>query len=168
MSDLLQRLYVGCPVSRATDRLNGFFRERAGDGAWEAGKPIRVALRAPISLPSLRTNLILQHDVIATLRHLPQTWGNDCFDVGWEPSGGGFPRFSGTLSLENNEEFDSFTLMLKGSYDPPVGPSGQAFDAALGHRIAIATARDLLSRIRDEIERSEGIEEQEIISQHLL
>jgi hypothetical protein len=168
MSDLLQRLYVGCPVSRATDRLTGFFRERAGDGAWEAGKPIRVALRAPIPLPSLRTNVILQHDVIATLRHLPQTWGNDCFDVTCEPSGGGvFPHFTGTLSIENNEEYDSFSLVLKGSYDPPLGPAGQAFDAALGHRIAIATARDLLARIRDEIEKSEESEEQEKISQHL-
>ncbi len=168
MSDLLQRLYVGCAVSRATDRLNGFFRERAGDGAWEAGKPIRVALRAPISLPSLRTNVILQHDVIATLRHLPRALGNDCFDVSWEPSGGGFPRFGGTLSIENNEEYDSFSLVLKGSYDPPLGPAGQAFDAALGHRIAIATARDLLARLREVIEKSEDSEEQEKISHHLL
>jgi hypothetical protein len=169
MSDLLQRLYVGCPVSRATDRLNGFFRERAGDGAWDAGKPIRIALRAPIPLPSLRTNVILQHDIIATLRHLPPVWGNERFDVSWEPSGGGaFPRFTGTLSVENNEDFESFSLLLKGSYDPPLGPAGQAFDAALGHRIAIATARDLLARIRDQIEKSEEIEEQEKITQNLI
>lgn len=167
MSDLLQRLYVGCPVGCATDRLNGFFRDRAGDGAWGGGRPIRVAVRAPIPLPSLGTNVILQHDVIATLRHLPQAWGNECFDVRWEPTGGGFPRFAGMLSLENNDDFDSVSLVLKGSYDPPLGPAGQAFDAALGHRIAIATARDLLARIRDRIEKSEDIEEQEKISQHL-
>lgn len=169
MSDLLQRLYVGCPVSRATDRLNGFFRERAGAGAWESGRPIRIALRAPIPLPSLRTNVILQHDVIATLRHLPRVLGNDSFDVRWEPSGGGvFPHFSGTLSVENNEDYESFSLVLKGTYDPPLGPAGQAFDAALGHRIAIATARDLLARIRDAIEKTEEIEELEKITQHLI
>jgi hypothetical protein len=41
---------------------------------------------------------------------------------------------------------------LNGSYEPPLGPVGAAFDAVVGHKIAENTARNLLAMIADSIE----------------
>ena len=42
--------------------------------------------------------------------------------------------------------------MLNGSYEPPLGAVGAAFDAVVGHKIAENTARNLLAVIADSIE----------------
>jgi hypothetical protein len=62
-----------------------------------------------------------------------------------------FPRFDGALSLEAASP-KATTLTLEGRYEPPLGGAGKLFDAALGHRIAEATARELLKEIADRIE----------------
>ena len=45
-----------------------------------------------------------------------------------------------------------FTVVLRGNYEPPLGIAGKTFDAAVGGRIARATAREFLERIREFIE----------------
>jgi hypothetical protein len=75
------------------------------------------------------------------------------FLVTWEAVGGGpFPRFAGKLAVKGDEDYDSFRLVLEGTYDPPLGAAGEAFDVLVGHWIAIATARDLLERVREAVE----------------
>ncbi len=157
MSDLHQRIFVNCPSHAASSYIERFFDERRPvDAKGDPVAPIRMALRSPITLPALQTEIVLQRDVVATIA--PQVKAEGAlatFHVVWEPAGGGpFPRFEGTLTAASDEGYDSFSLILDGTYLPPFGLGGAAFDAALGHRIALATARNLLSDVRDGVERA--------------
>ena len=70
-----------------------------------------------------------------------------------EPSGhGAFPRFVGTLKVEADEDYGTCSLAIEGAYDPPLGLLGDAFDAAVGRKIAKATARQLLRELRKMLE----------------
>lgn len=74
--------------------------------------------------------------------------------IEWWPEGPTvFPRFSGTMLIAGDENPRCSYLELDGIYAPPIGPAGQTFDAAIGHRIAQATAHELLAGIKAAIER---------------
>jgi hypothetical protein len=156
MSDLHQRIFVNCPAHAAPEYIARYFDSKRSPGHGGSNDPIRLALRAPVSLPALQTEIVLQRDVVATVAPQSDAGGNLAkMSVDWEPAGGGpFPQFHGTLVASNDEGYESFSLVLDGAYEPPLGASGAAFDAALGHRIAIATARNLLSEVRDGIEKA--------------
>lgn len=78
--------------------------------------------------------------------------------VDWEPSGGGpFPHFTGTLTINEDEDYGSCVISLFGSYEPPLGIVGRGFDAVVGNRIALATARRLLEEIRDGMEAAQPV-----------
>ena len=75
------------------------------------------------------------------------------YAVAWAPEEPGpFPLFAGELRVENAEDYDAFWLVLRGSYEPPLGLVGAAFDAIVGSRIAAICARNLLTEIADNIE----------------
>ncbi len=143
MSALRQELYVNCPVNQARRHLDAFFQEHP-----------KLTLRAPLHIPGLKSGLLVQKDVsvvIERTRAASDAFEN--FSVAWEAVGGGpFPRFTGKLSVKGDEDYGSFRLVLEGAYDPPLGAAGEAFDALVGHWIAIATARDLLERVREAVE----------------
>jgi hypothetical protein len=143
MSALREELYVNCPVNQARRHLDAFFRERP-----------RLALRVPSAIPGLKTGLLMQKEVSATIERARAASDSfEDFSVTWEAIGGGpFPRFKGKLAVKGDEDYDSFRLVLEGTYDPPLGNAGEAFDALVGHWIAIATARDLLERVREAVE----------------
>ncbi|HTX59095.1 MAG TPA: hypothetical protein VMH02_05405, partial [Verrucomicrobiae bacterium] len=74
--------------------------------------------------------------------HLEHPW-----NVSWTPSGGGpYPDFEGHLTVRADEDYKTCILELEGTYTPPLGAVGAAFDAMIGSRIASATARELLQR----------------------
>lgn len=64
------------------------------------------------------------------------------------------PDFNGTLRFCSAPR-DRTQLVFSGTYRPPFGPLGALFDRLFGRRAARATARDLLARIADELERGE-------------
>ncbi|MGA2392379.1 MAG: hypothetical protein ABSH03_03390 [Candidatus Lustribacter sp.] len=69
-------------------------------------------------------------------------------EIGWQPHDGGpYPTFHGTLSVEEIDGLFS-RLDLDGTYEPPLGLAGLAFDAVLGHRLAVAAVRQLLSDLK--------------------
>jgi hypothetical protein len=73
--------------------------------------------------------------------------------VTWAPERSGpYPTFTGDLAIESADDYNSFYLVLNGTYEPPLGAVGAAFDAVVGHRIAENTARNLLAVIADSIE----------------
>jgi hypothetical protein len=145
MSALREEIYVNCPVSLARRHLSAFFSEHT-----------RLALRVPLGIPGLKTGLLMRRDVSATIKQVQAV--SDAFEdfsVNWEAIGGGpFPRFAGKIEVQGDEDYDSFRLVLQGTYDPPLGVAGEAFDALVGRWIAIATARDLLERVREAVEAS--------------
>jgi hypothetical protein len=147
-SKLRQMTLVSCPTAQAAKRVEAFLAQNGvvkghvarmpfgfdllGEGGGSVDVERGVALDMTIdSKPG---------DVDAT------------FAVDWKASAGGpFPSFHGQLSIEN-EDYDSFWLALRGTYQPPFGLLGSVFDAIAGRRIAAQSARELLGRMASSIE----------------
>jgi len=67
--------------------------------------------------------------------------------ISWEPMAGPYPRFTGSIRLEADEDPDRCSIVLEGEYDPPLGVVGDAFDAIIGKHVARTTVRNLLDEI---------------------
>ena len=132
MSKLFAFTTVACPFEHVPDRLREYF------GGEDATMPLRVRF----------ADLNVERDVEIHLAPKPGYPGYRLIDVTWRAAGGGpYPVFHGTLSVE--EEAGGWSrLDLDGDYDPPFGLIGAAVDAAVGHRVAEATANDLLSEFK--------------------
>jgi hypothetical protein len=138
--------HVICPPEQATAYLERYLSRFEHEGA------VAVDLRLPSAAFGLADAFSVTKRVEAHLTYAPEgTAGNRLLHVSWHP-GGGYPNFSGSLSADADADGDGTVLSLSGRYEPPGGPAGDAFDAALGYRIARATLRDLLERIRDGME----------------
>jgi hypothetical protein len=79
--------------------------------------------------------------------HFDEPWR-----IHWKPQGGPYPEFEGELTVRADETYETSRLELRGSYSPPGGIAGAAFDVVAGGRIASATAQALLRHIGDEME----------------
>lgn len=152
-SILRERIFVTVPLTRAAGLLERFLSERV--------PPETHAARLELSVPDLPIDL--ERAVSATFERVGPAWGwNDTVRVSWRPEGGGpFPDFDGTLKVVPDEGYSTCWLALDGTYVPPGGIAGKVFDAAVGARIAHATARRLLDQIKIEIEATFEREERE-------
>ncbi len=151
MSKLDQSVAVMCPLAQAAARLKQFFAKN-GDAEGDAAK---LSLQVDIDVPGLSLPLSLKRGVVATIQphHLPADM-EPRYVVKWAPEKPGpFPLFAGELLVEGRDDYDSFTLRLRGDYTPPLGALGEGFDMTVGNRIAAAAAGNLLRRICDEIVR---------------
>jgi hypothetical protein len=151
MSHIAERIAVACPPAQAASRIRRFFRENGPP----SGDTTQLDLRVEIALPGIGTLLELQRSVVVTLQehHVP---GDETprYRIQWAARvPGPFPLFAGELRVDEWTDYDSFSLRLEGDYAPPLGMAGEAFDFALGNRIARATAGDLLARIKNAIDR---------------
>jgi len=150
MTQLNERAYVQVPYGRAAESLATFL----GRLGWKTGSPTTLRLRveagdlgAPGAI-SIARDVEARFDPIDDPRHLTKP-----MRVQWSPAGGGpFPMFEGSLTISEDEDYGTCVLTLSGEYDPPLGVVGKGFDAIVGRRIAIATARRLLEQIRDGME----------------
>ncbi len=132
MSTIHDYTTVACPFDEVPDRLYAHF-----DGG-NATLPLRVKIG----------DLKLERDVDFHLKTKPAYPGYKLLDVSWAPKDGGpYPAFAGTLSVAEDATGWS-RIELDGSYKPPFGIAGAAFDAAVGHRIAQSTAAELLAEIK--------------------
>ena len=103
-----------------------------------------LSLRVP--LDGVPYSVSLQRYVTATVR-IDRDDGNlnDVIRIAWEPEGGGlYPSFDGTLTVWSDAGPEKTYVELEGTYKPPLGLLGQAFDSILGRAIARRTARALL------------------------
>lgn len=147
MATLFQRYYLKCPYQRARTTLEQTLREIA-----TSGQPQLLRLRVPVNVGQNASGL--EKDVIVTYGtaidplHFDQPWS-----VNWTPHGGGpYPSFEGTLTVRADDDYSSSVLELQGTYEPPFGVAGAAFDAVVGSRIASATAREFLRTLSLDIE----------------
>jgi len=62
-----------------------------------------------------------------------------------------FPEFKGYIEIQPMAKNES-QLSIIGQYQPPFGPIGAAFDAAVGRRIAEVSVEQLLERLRTQLE----------------
>jgi len=132
MSTIHDFTTVACPFDDVPDRLEAYFAGGA------AVLPLRVKLG----------DLKIERDVEFHLKSKPAYPGYKLLDVSWSPKDGGpYPAFTGTLSVAQ-EAVGWSRLEIDGTYHPPFGIAGAAFDAAIGHRIAQGTASELLAELK--------------------
>ena len=132
MSSLRDFTTVACPYEDVPDRLSAFFGGDVGT------MPVLMMLG----------DLGVERDVEIQLSPKPGYPGYRLLDVSWKAKDGGpYPVFHGTLSVAD-EGAGWSRIDLDGTYKPPFGPVGAAFDAAVGHRIAEATASELLAQFK--------------------
>ena len=140
MTSIVEKELVHAPLASADRLLQAFF----------AAHPAPEGAGAHIVL---RAGEATQPAIVRLERvHRPEDM-TPRYAIHWEAeSGGPYPDFDGELNVEADEDYNAFWFLLNGSYEPPGGVAGQLFDAAIGHRIARATARGLLSQMRVETE----------------
>lgn len=145
MAQLYQRRYLKCPYNRARDLL----AESVAD-ALQSGE--RRLLHLTLAFPPV-LGVEIGKDVIVSVRPVPDPMHFDePWNLHWEPVSGLYPVFDGTLAIRADESYASAILELEGKYEPPLGLAGMVFDAVLGQRIAVETARELLRKLAATIE----------------
>jgi hypothetical protein len=135
-----EKSLVHAPLGSANRFLERYFAAHAaphGEGA-------RVVLRAgDLAMPAVVT-------LVAAKRAGDM---NPRYAVHWEAEKPGpYPVFDGELTIDGDEDYNAFWLVLDGGYRPPGGLAGGVFDAVMGHRIAETVTRGLLDAMGSEIE----------------
>ncbi len=143
MNRIKVEAYVDCPPSQAHRHLDEFFREN----------PV-LELRAGV--PGSGKTLAMERDVTVSVSRIdPGPEDFDRLSIAWRPlRGGPFPSFAGEIAVRADDDYNSFRMVLTGSYEAPFGMAGEAFDLIFGRRVAVASARDLIERLRLSIESS--------------
>jgi hypothetical protein len=132
MSTIRDFTTVACAFDEVPERLQARFVGGA------AVLPLRVKFG----------ELRIERDVEFHLKSKPAYPGYKLLDVSWAPKDGGpYPTFTGTLSVAEDAAGWS-RLEIDGTYSPPFGIAGAAFDAAVGHRIAQGTVTELLAELK--------------------
>ena len=138
MTRLRDSISIECPTEEAESALARFFAALRGSG--DVARLRLHVLDREVSVEARRAHR--EGNLEAHLR------------IEWRPEGPTvFPHFSGTLLIAGEADPQRSRLALEGSYASPLGSAGQTFDAAIGHRIAQATAHELLAGIKAAIER---------------
>lgn len=133
-------------------RLRTYFRDHGNAD----GDSMRLTLGIDVPVPGYNTAVAVKRAVVATVQ--PHHLSADMtprYRVQWAPEQPGplLPLFAGELLVCSDNDFDTFSLHLSGTYTPPLGIFGKGFDIAIGHRIATVTADNLLRHIAEAIER---------------
>lgn len=141
MSDIHESLTVLCPFDQVPAAAEHYISTLPGrDG------------KAIVTLRIMAGDLLVERRADLTLTESDAGAGAAIMDISWGPHDGGpYPIFRGTLhAVGTGGNF--CRLDLDGSYVPPFQLAGAVFDAVLGHRIAVAAARELLDDIRIGVE----------------
>jgi hypothetical protein len=139
LTTLSEKDLVLVPLASAEPLLRTFFAVHPGP----EGTSARLVLRAGNAT----------HPVIAIERVQRPDAMTPCYSIHWDSEGGSpYPAFDGELTVDADEDYNGFWVVLTGAYIPPGGAAGQFFDAAIGNRIARSTARSLLRQMRVEVE----------------
>jgi hypothetical protein len=147
MSEILERRVVGCPYHLAQNYI-----ERIIGSQIESPSPLTLTLSLPGA--ELVKEVAVTYGHAVDPMHFDEPWS-----VHWKPKAGPYPEFDGELTVRADETYASSLLELRGAYRPPGGIAGAAFDAAIGNRIARATAQSLLERLGAELESRYAAEE---------
>jgi hypothetical protein len=142
MTHLSERRVVHCPYHLA----QRYLADEAG-GLAASGKESQITLTVSVPGLELVKDVLVTFAAAADPMHFDQPWR-----IHWKPKAGPYPEFDGELTVRADETYKSSLLELAGSYRPPAGALGSAFDWAAGSRIASASARALLASVAGEME----------------
>jgi hypothetical protein len=154
---ITQRTLVQCPVGQADLRVADFFRAHSTTDGGES----QLSLWVDAGLARLPVPVRLTRSVTVSITPAHRVGEMaPSYHVTWAPAQRGpFPLFDGSLCVEGTDNYDAFYLVLEGSYQPPLGIVGAAFDVILGARIASLCTRNLLALIAEEIEAAYAVDE---------
>ena len=137
-SQLTQTRDVRCPYHLAQRYLADSLSERAASGASGV-----ATIGFPVAGGEVTKSVIVTFGAGVDPMHFDQPW-----KVHWTPDGGGpFPDFDGELTVRAGEDYTESIVELAGTYRPPGGLAGAAFDKIAGSRIAALTAQRLLEEV---------------------
>jgi len=142
MAELLERRIVACPYHLA----QRYLADSVGPAA-ASGQPGALALTLAVPGGELVKEVMVTYAVAVDPMAFDRPW-----HIHWAPKAGPYPQFEGELTVRADETYASSQLELRGTYQPPGGALGAAFDLAVGGKIAAATAAALLERIGGEME----------------
>ena len=141
MTKIREHLVACCPQADLHESLDAAiraFRRDTGDVRW--------TMRVPMA------GTVASRDVVASIRPLARGDGYTAVELRFGPEDSAlYPHFEGRLSAEAVDPWNA-KLEIEGSYKPPLGAVGAAFDAAVGSRLARASIRRLLRDLADELE----------------
>jgi hypothetical protein len=152
VAHIKESVAVQWPSSRVPSYLEWYLDQLSGSDTNKA----TLELKVPGDVLGVPGGVTIGRDVTATFAPIGDELNRQeqRMSIRWSPKGGGpFPTFAGVLGL-SAQSGGICLLMLEGDYEPPLGPAGEMFDAALGQRIARATAHELLRRIKTVMEAS--------------
>ncbi len=136
---------VDCPFGLAVNEAHAVFpmMEASGSGTRlryrDLNVPLAGALRHPVVVRFHRQRDLTEpgrvHDEIA-------------FD--WNAQSRWLPNFNGVLRFRI--EAPRTRVVLSGAYVAPFGAFGRLFDRIIGRRLAVATLRDVINRLAQQLE----------------
>jgi hypothetical protein len=147
MTAVQERLYVEAPYVQTV----GVFERRLGIAPGTDHGECMLTLGFPVGK---------DHEIARTVTAKTQRLAGAAnytsryrvaWDAGRTARGIPTPAFEGTLTIAAGEDYDETALEIAGSYDPPGGPAGQAFDELLGRRVMHATMSALLAGVGEEL-----------------
>jgi len=145
VSNLKETIEVECPTFYAMHHAERFFTVHRRDQT-----PGTLTLRIDLSSLKFPGTGQARHDVRVT-HELVEEQGKKKLALSWDPEDQTVPRFTGTLAA-SEKDGGKTTFTLDGTYTPPLGVAGAAFDLVVGRKIASATARALLEDIKRFVE----------------
>jgi hypothetical protein len=145
MSNLKETIEAQCPTFYALHHVERFFTVARRDRV-----PGTLTLRLDLSSLKLPGSSQASHTV--KVKHeIAGEEGARRLVLAWDPRDQSVPRFEGTLSCAPAEPGKTI-ITLEGTYTPPLGVAGKAFDLVVGNKIAAATAQALLADIKAFVE----------------
>lgn len=144
MNQIKTEVFVNLPPAQVRRLLDLFLRDHP-----------EMTLRAACA-PRSSTMAATERTVTVFLeRAAGGSRGFERLGVSWGPcEGGPYLTFKGEVEVTADAGHGACRIALCGSYIPPLGIAGQAFEFIVGRRVAIAIAGDLLNKIRTAIEPS--------------
>jgi hypothetical protein len=137
MSDIHESISVDVPFDRIPELAEQYLASLR-NGSDDAVAPLSF----------LVGDVVVERDVRLAIVPTRRYWGYEILDIRWEANRRGpYPAFKGTLCADYASTM-SCRLDLDGSYVPPGGVAGAAFDAVIGNCIARAVTQRLLQRFK--------------------
>jgi hypothetical protein len=147
MSVIRERVYVEAPYTQAV----GAFERRLGLARGERHGTCALTLTLPVSEGrEIARAVTARTERLAAARNYTSRYAI-AWDAGRTARGIPTPGFTGTLTLSSGEDYSETSIELDGTYEPPGGLAGRAFDELIGRRVAHATLAALLGGVGEEL-----------------
>ncbi|HYW53798.1 MAG TPA: hypothetical protein VFF00_06015 [Candidatus Elarobacter sp.] len=147
MSVVRERVYVEAPYTQAV----GVFERRLGLAPGEQHGTCLLTLALPVAEGrDIARPVTARTERLAGAANYSSRYAI-AWDAGRTARGIPTPGFTGTLALGAGEDYSETAIQLEGTYDPPGGIAGRAFDELIGRRFAHATLSALIGGVGDEL-----------------